>query len=95
MGCLLSYFSKKPNVKVKYCIPSVTKYLRPKGKIVVNVDRKYHVPAMDIFFEDFYEASVRLWSRNSAHENYQFLIKTPTLSSVDSSEEIGYNTVFS
>ena len=42
MGCLLSLFLReKPEITVDYYIPSCVEYLRPKGKIIVGIDRKY------------------------------------------------------
>ena len=79
---------------VEYCKPSEVEYLKPRGKIIVTIDRKYHVSVIDTSFDNFYETSVRLWPKVSAHENYHLLIETPTLSSSDTSEEIGYDTVF-
>ena len=81
---------------VEYWIPSdvLFEYLRPKGKIIVGMDKKYRVPFIDTNFNNFYETSVRLWPKISVHSNYCLLIKTPTASSSDSSEEIRYDTVF-
>ena len=72
---------------VEYWIPSdvLFEYLRLKGKIIVG---------MDTNFNNFYETSVRLWPKISVHSNYRLLIKTPTASASDSSEEIRYDTVF-
>ena len=88
IGCLLSFFAcEKPDIIVEYCTPSSAEYSRPKGKIVGGIDRKYQVLVLDTNFDNFYETSVRLWPKASAHKNYHLLIKTPTLSSSDSSEE--------
>ena len=97
MGCLLFFFThKKPEILDEYCISSSVKHLRPKGKIVVDIDRKYHVPVIDTSFDDYYETSVRLWPRISAHSNYHLQLKAPTVSSsIDTSEEeVAYDTVF-
>ena len=97
MGCLLSLFLReKPEITVDYYIPSCVEYLRPKGKIIVGIDRKYQVPIINTSFEDYYETSVRLWPRILAYSNYHLLIKTPTLSSSDNSseEEVAYDTAF-
>lgn len=90
MGSLLSLLlHEKPEIKVDYCISSCVEYLRPKGKIIVGID-------INTSFEDYYETSVRLWPRISAHSNYHLLIKTPTMSCSDNSseEEVAYDTAF-
>ena len=81
---------------VEYWIPSdvLFEHLRPKGKIIVGMDRKYWVPVINTNFNNFYEFSIPLWPKISAHSNYRLLIKTPTASSSDSSEEIRYDTAF-
>ena len=76
-------------------IPSGVEYLRSNGKMVVVMDRKYHVPVVDTYFGDYYETSVRLWPRISAHKDYHRLIESPTISSSgESYEEIEYDTTF-
>ena len=97
MGCLLSFLAhKKPEILVQYCVLPRVKHLRPKGKIIVGIDRKYYVPVIDTSFDDYYETSVRLWPRISAHSNYHLLLKAPTVSSsIDTcEEEVTYDTVF-
>ena len=50
--------------------------LKQKGEIIVGLDRKYHVPVIETSFYDYYEISVRLWPKISAHSEYHFPIKT-------------------
>ena len=76
-------------------ISSGVEYLRPNGKIVVGIDRKYHVPVVDTYFGNYYETSVRLWPKILAHKDYHCLIESPTISSSgESSKEIEYDTIF-
>ena len=71
MGCLFSFFvRKKPEIIVAYCILSGLEYLRLKGNIIVGIDRQYSIRVFDTCFNDFYETSVSLWPKMSAHKNY-------------------------
>ena len=94
MGCIFSLFAKNDSeIKINYCIPSNSKFkhLRPKGTIIVGIDRDYNIPVIDTRFENFYESSVRLWPKISAHKDYFLLVNnTHTVSSYGTSDEIGY-----
>ena len=91
MGYLFTIFANSRSVIIiDYCIPSGSKYdyLRPKGTI-------YNVPTTDARFDDFYGISMRLWCKISAHKDYFLMLeRTPPVTSSESSDEIGYGTVF-
>ena len=44
--------------------------MRPKGTIIVGIDRDYNIPVIDTRFENFYESSVRLRPKISAHKDF-------------------------
>lgn len=89
MGCLLFCFVyKRPKISVEYCIPSNAKFLIPRGKIIVGLDRKCNVPMIETDFFDYDQASMSLWRKIFAHPNYHLLFNKNINSSSDSLEKI-------
>ena len=53
-------------------------YLRSKGKITYTVNRMYDVPEIEINFNGWYRASVRLWQKSTKmSSNFLDLQRTP------------------
>ena len=89
--------SEEPKIKIIDCTSpgAPFNYLRLKGTISFNVDRKYKIPVVDISFEGWYENSLRLWPcHTEQREHFLQLQTTPLQTPSVSSEDSGYDTVF-
>ena len=64
MSCCFS--TKKLQVKIIDTIAEGSEfdYLRPQGRIIFEMDSVSYVPQLDIFFDDWYANSVRLWLKS-------------------------------
>ena len=89
MGCCCS--KKKLQVKIINTIAEGSEfdYLRPKGRIIFKMDSVYDVPQLDIFFDDWYANSVRLWPKTEKARKHFLKIErippdTPPIISDDS-----------
>ena len=82
MGCCCSK-KRKLNVKI---IDTINKspefdYLRPKGGLIYEIDSIYNVPKIDIYFDNWYASSVRLWSEtDKARKHFLRIERTPPCS---------------
>ena len=71
--------------------------LRPKGTITYTIDRTYNIPLTELYFDGWFESSVRLWLKNNKmSSNFLLLERIPPLSPSISSflSESGIDTVF-
>lgn len=87
------------NIEVLDYTPPGTEYdyLRPRGTIMVERDKKWKVPIIRFDFDGFSENTIHLWPQNNPQkENFLILQKTPLPSPNPSSDgyESGYDTVF-
>ena len=73
-------------------------YLRPRGKIIVQIDEKYKVRVLILGFDGCIPKYVRFWPQSTVQQN-QFLYLDRTLlfspegSVVSENVDSGYNTV--
>ena len=89
----------EPNVEIINYTPKGKRfgYLRPNGTITYTIDRMYDVPEIEIHFDGWYKANVRLWPKSTKmRSNFLGLQRTtlpsPTFST--SSSDSGIYTVF-
>ena len=53
-------------------------YLRPQWTITLSIDRKYHMPLIDIRCNGWYENSARLWPKHTEQwKHFLLLERTP------------------
>lgn len=56
-------------------------YLRPKGQLILKLDSIHDVPKIDIFFNDCYSNSIRLWPKtDKASKHFLRIDRTPPCS---------------
>ena len=78
MGCCLS--CNEPRIKIIDKMPEGENfdYLRPKGIITYTIDRTYDIPLIELYFDGWFESSVRLWPKNNKlRSNFLLLGRTP------------------
>ena len=78
MGGCFSF--NRPSIQIIDDMPKGKQfdYLRSKGKITYTVNRMYDVPEIEINFNDWYRASVRLWPKSTKmSSNFLNLQRTP------------------
>ena len=101
MGCLHSKIvNDSANIDVLDYAPKDTnyKYLRLRGQIIIQIDKKFKVTVVVLDFDECVTKFVRLWPYNPVQKN-QFLdlgrtpLSSPTMSS-DSGHGSGYNIYF-
>ena len=63
MGCCFS--CNEPRIKIIDETPEEENfdYLRPKGSITYAIDRTYNIPLIKLYFDGWFESSVRLWPK--------------------------------
>ena len=103
MGCLYSRIvNDSINIDVLDYTPKDTNYdyLRPRGKIIAQIDEKFKVPVLILDFDECATKYVRLWPHDPVQRNH-FLdlertpLSSPTMSSgTNSGYGSGYDAVF-
>ena len=63
MGCCFSKNKLKTKIVDTIDEGHEFDYLRPKGRLILKMDSIYNVPKIDVFFDDWYASSVRLWPK--------------------------------
>ena len=68
-------------------------YLRPRGKLLYNIDSVYDVPKIDIIFDDWY---VHLWPKDEkVRQHFLMFERTPPVSpQISFSDKSSVDTVF-
>ena len=89
---------KKLQVKIIDTIAKGSQFdcLRPKVRIIFKMDSIFDVPQLDIFFDDWYANSVRLWSKTEkARKHFLRIERTPpdTLPTVSDDSNFSSDTV--
>ena len=97
MGCCFS--CNEPRIKIIDKAPEGENfdYLRQRGTITYKIDRTYNTPLIEIYFDGWFESSIRLWPKNNKmRSNFVLLERTPPPSPRISSfsSESGTGTIF-
>ena len=71
-------------------------YLRPRGKLLYNIDSVYDAPKIDIIFDDWYVNSVHLWPKDEkVRQHFLMFERTPPVSpQISFSDKSSVDTVF-
>ena len=65
-------------------------YLRPKGQLILKLGNVHDVPKIDIFFNDWYSNSIRLWSEtDKAFKHFLRIDRAPPCSPLTDSDSGG------
>ena len=97
MGCLPTKICKKSPAYLVYHVPSEFDHIRPKGHILVYVDKFFETPVVFINFDDCNSKCVRIWSYDNYRRKYlnssERVLSSPTLLDSEDSDS-GCDTVF-
>ena len=100
MGCLFGKIMDKSAIDVLDYTPQGSQYdyLRPRGRIIVQIDEKFKVPVLILDFEECTTKFFRLWPYNFLQRNRFLNLERTPLSTPSPSElsECGsdFDTVF-
>ena len=97
MGCLPTKICKKSPAYLVYHVPSEFDHIRPKGHILVYVDKFFETPVVFLNFDDCNSKCVLTWPYNNYQRKYlnssERVLSSPAL--LDSGDSgSGYGTVF-
>ena len=100
MGCLFGKIMDKSATDVLDYTPQGSQYdyLRPRGRIIVQIDEKFKVPVLILDFEECTTKFFRLWPYNFLQRNHFLNLERTPLPTPSPSEllECGsdFDTVF-